>query len=63
MIELGNDFRLGVPVAKAIYTVTHGTWEGVGVIPDVPVTAEHALEEAHRRALEALARSSGESGG
>jgi C-terminal processing protease CtpA/Prc len=63
MIELGNDFRLAVPVAKATYSAAHGTWEGVGVIPDVPVAADQALQEAHRLALDELARSSGRSAG
>jgi hypothetical protein len=54
MIELGGEFRLAVPVARSISPLTHGSWEGVGVIPDVPVPADSALEEAHRRALAEL---------
>ncbi|MFE9480668.1 S41 family peptidase [Streptomyces spororaveus] len=35
-----------VPAARTINTVTGGNWEGVGVVPDVPVPAEQALETA-----------------
>ncbi|MER6448677.1 S41 family peptidase [Streptomyces venezuelae] len=35
-----------VPTARTINTVTGGNWEGVGVVPDVPVPASQALETA-----------------
>ncbi|MCX4808381.1 S41 family peptidase [Streptomyces sp. NBC_01214] len=35
-----------VPTARTINTVTGGNWEGVGVVPDVPVPAEQALDAA-----------------
>ncbi|MCX5174661.1 S41 family peptidase [Streptomyces virginiae] len=35
-----------VPTARTINTVTGGNWEGVGVVPDVPVPAQQALETA-----------------
>ncbi|WKD30606.1 S41 family peptidase [Streptomyces xanthophaeus] len=35
-----------VPTARTINTVTGGNWEGVGVVPDVRVPAEQALETA-----------------
>ncbi|MFI8344905.1 S41 family peptidase [Streptomyces sp. NPDC085639] len=35
-----------VPVARTINTVTGGNWEGTGVLPDVRVPAEQALETA-----------------
>jgi retinol-binding protein 3 len=63
MFELGGDFRLGVTTARSIGPVTQSRREGAGVIPDVSVPADRAVEEAHRRALEDLARSSGESAG
>jgi len=62
MFELGGGFRVLVPVARSINAVTHSSWEGVGVIPDVSVPADRALDEAHRHALKDLARS-GESAG
>ncbi|MGI5445655.1 S41 family peptidase [Streptomyces sp. CA-243310] len=39
-----------VPTARAVNTVTGTNWEGVGVIPDVPVPADQALEEALKTA-------------
>ncbi|WP_314247100.1 S41 family peptidase [Streptomyces kutzneri] len=35
-----------VPTARTVNTVTGGNWEGVGVVPDVRVPAEQALETA-----------------
>ncbi|MEU9304969.1 S41 family peptidase [Streptomyces sp. NPDC048269] len=40
-----------VPTARAINTVTGTNWEGVGIVPDVPVPADQALEEALKTAL------------
>jgi hypothetical protein len=41
-----------IPVAEAVHPKTGGTWEGTGVTPDVPTTAEQALDTAYGRALE-----------
>ncbi|MET8357395.1 hypothetical protein [Micromonospora sp. NPDC005171] len=35
-----------MPTARTINSVTGTNWEGVGVIPDVPVPADHALDTA-----------------
>ncbi|MEY4545482.1 MAG: hypothetical protein RL685_1677 [Pseudomonadota bacterium] len=59
--ELGAGFMLTIPVAIAISPLTQQSRKGP-VVPDVPLPAEQALEEAHRRALEALARGSSSSG-
>ncbi|NIK59490.1 S41 family peptidase [Kribbella shirazensis] len=40
-----------VPTARTINTVTGTNWEGVGVLPDVPVPADEALETALKAAL------------
>lgn len=40
-----------VPAARTINTVTGTNWEGVGVVPDVPVPAGRALDTAHEAAL------------
>ncbi|MCX5015450.1 S41 family peptidase [Streptomyces sp. NBC_00555] len=40
-----------VPTARAVNTVTGTNWEGVGVVPDVRVPAERALEEALKALL------------
>ncbi|MFI7064392.1 S41 family peptidase [Kribbella sp. NPDC050124] len=46
-----------VPTARTINSVTGTNWEGVGVIPDVPVPADHALDTALKAALDDSARS------
>ncbi|MFF0553694.1 S41 family peptidase [Streptomyces sp. NPDC004311] len=38
--------QVTVPIARSINTVTGGNWEGVGVLPDLPVPADQALEAA-----------------
>lgn len=43
--------QVTVPVARSINTVTGTNWEGVGVLPDVPVPADRALDTALARAL------------
>lgn len=47
--------RLGifVPGGRAINPITQTNWEGVGVEPDIPVSAEKALEVALEKAREA----------
>ncbi|MCD0483294.1 S41 family peptidase [Streptacidiphilus sp. ASG 303] len=44
-----------VPTARTVSTVTGTNWEGVGVVPDIAVPAEEALETARREALRRLA--------
>ncbi|MFJ8012861.1 S41 family peptidase [Streptomyces sp. NPDC096339] len=41
-----------VPTARSINPVTGTNWEGVGVVPDIAVPADRALEEALKVALE-----------
>ena len=53
--DLDAQFRITVPNQIAINPVTKKSWEGVGVVPDIKVSAEGALDEAHRRALADLA--------
>ncbi|MEU7003622.1 S41 family peptidase [Nonomuraea sp. NPDC046570] len=40
-----------VPTARTINSVTGTNWEGVGVVPDVPVSADQALDTALKAAL------------
>jgi C-terminal processing protease CtpA/Prc len=40
-----------ISVAAAVHPKTGGNWEGTGVTPDVPATAERALDIGYRRAL------------
>ncbi|UCF39853.1 MAG: S41 family peptidase [Gemmatimonadota bacterium] len=43
-----------VPYGRAVNPISGTNWEGVGVIPDVPVPSERALETAHVMALTEL---------
>ncbi|ALU45234.1 S41 family peptidase [Pseudoalteromonas rubra] len=54
--ELGNGFRAGIPIAKAINPVTKSNWEGVGVKPDIVTTSEAAFNTAYKRALKDIAK-------
>ncbi|MBI1403814.1 MAG: peptidase [Porphyrobacter sp.] len=53
-VALDEHFSVFIPVGRAINPVSKTNWEGVGVIPDVAVDTEKALDVAHRMALEAL---------
>jgi tetratricopeptide (TPR) repeat protein len=44
--RMANGFVFVVPYARSINPITQTNWEGVGVIPDIKVTAEMALEKA-----------------
>jgi retinol-binding protein 3 len=53
-VPLGHQFVVNVPSGQAVNPVTGGSWEGVGVQPDVAVPAAQALSQAHRLAVERL---------
>ncbi len=59
VMGIGTDqgFTVRVPYARAINPITGTNWEGVGVEPDVSVTADKALDTAHMMALEHLSES------
>jgi hypothetical protein len=44
-----------ISVARGVSPVTGGNWEGTGVTPDIDAPAGHALDRAHRHAVEVLA--------
>ncbi|THA77860.1 S41 family peptidase [Streptomyces sp. A0592] len=47
---IGEHVLVAVPAARTISTVTGGNWEGVGVVPDIPVPADQALDTALKAA-------------
>ncbi|MFJ3979266.1 S41 family peptidase [Streptomyces sp. NPDC090021] len=47
---------VAVPTARTISTVTGGNWEGVGVVPDIAVPADQALDAALKAARAATGR-------
>lgn len=46
--RIDDHFMIGVPFARAINPITHTNWEGVGVEPDVKVSASEALATAQK---------------
>lgn len=54
--DLDDWYHLIVPTGRPINPITKTDWEGVGVVPDVAVSADAALDEAHRRALADIAK-------
>lgn len=50
LMDLGPWFSVVMPVGVTVHPATGANWEGVGVIPDVPVPADQALETARRLA-------------
>ena len=58
--RLHPHFEVFIPIGRAINPVTGGNWERTGVVPDVPVPAEKALNTAYRLALESIIESIGE---
>ena len=54
--KAGDHFTVFVPNGRSISPVTGTDWEGKGVVPDVSVHAEDALETAQRLAAERIQR-------
>ncbi len=43
---IGQGFVASIPFARSLNPYTHTNWEGIGVIPDIPIAASKALETA-----------------
>jgi retinol-binding protein 3 len=54
------NFVVWVPSGRAINPITQTNWEGTGVRPDVAVSADEALGEAHLRAVKAIEERTGD---
>jgi len=52
--RLHPHFEVFIPIGLPTHPITGKNWEGVGVTPDIPVSAELALKVAHKMALEAI---------
>jgi hypothetical protein len=48
-------FVASISTGRAIHPVNHSNWEGTGVVPDVAVPADKALDQAQLLALQKLA--------
>jgi hypothetical protein len=56
VVSLDDQFAIIMPYAESSSPITRGNWEGTGVVPDVPTTAEAAFDEAVKRAAAATKR-------
>lgn len=54
VFDAGNGFSIFISTGKAINPVTSTNWEGVGVVPDVAISSDAALDEAQLHALDRL---------
>jgi C-terminal processing protease CtpA/Prc len=52
--SIDNHYRMFVPNEVAVGPVTGGNWEGQGVVPDVEVAPDAALQRATELAREAI---------
>lgn len=52
--RLPAHFMAFVPIGRPIDPITHGDWEGTGVLPDVAAPQATALDVAERKALQLL---------
>ncbi|MGK0216874.1 MAG: hypothetical protein ACI9HE_000347 [Planctomycetota bacterium] len=53
MVSVGEGFRMFIPSGRAINPITGTNWEGVGVVPNIPVSSGKALEVALKDARQA----------
>jgi hypothetical protein len=51
-VKIAKRFMLELPYARAINPITGTNWEGAGVVPDVELPADQALDAAYLRAVE-----------
>jgi len=55
LFDLDDWYHVAVPNGRSVNPITKTDWEGVGVVPDVPVAADASLDEAVRRATKDVA--------
>lgn len=58
LMAINKDFVVFMPNGRAINPITKTNWEGTGVLPDIDVPSEKALETAHVMALNKIAEKS-----
>lgn len=59
--RIGEHFTAFIPFGRAVSPVTGTNWEGTGVTPDLPATANDALSAAQRAVLQAAIANEGDS--
>jgi C-terminal processing protease CtpA/Prc len=56
--QAGDHFTVFVPNARSVSPLTNTDWEGTGVVPDVAVLADDALDTALRLAAQIIQQNS-----
>ncbi|OJJ22102.1 hypothetical protein BKI52_08670 [marine bacterium AO1-C] len=51
---VGDMFVMAVPIGRSFNPITKTDWEGVGVIPEIKISADKALDKAHLEILRLL---------
>jgi hypothetical protein len=46
LYKIDDQFEINISTSRAVNPVTGGNWEGTGVLPDIPVAPEKALDTA-----------------
>ena len=54
VVNATDKFSIWIPTGRAINPITNTNWEGTGVIPDIEIPSNQALEVAQVKALEFL---------
>ena len=57
--RVGSHFEAFIPVGRSINPVTNENWEGRGVIPDIQLTGELALNGAYAMSLREIVSDEG----
>ena len=52
--DLTDNYRVAIPIAKAVNPITKTNWEGIGVQPDIVASKDAALNVAYKLALKNL---------
>ena len=60
MVRVNERFSMFVPTGRAYNPKTKGNWEGVGIAPDIEVSAANALKSAYLEALNKLKDATGD---
>ena len=53
-VDAGGGYAIFISMGSPVNPITHGNWEGTGVVPQVKVTPDQALRDAQILALRAI---------
>ncbi|WP_444899053.1 S41 family peptidase [Microbulbifer sp. VAAC004] len=50
-LSLDKEFKVSIPIARAVNPITKSNWEGTGVLPDIIASKEEAFDIAYQKSL------------